>query len=79
MITGIKATICEGYTGWDHLIDDDDRTSATAAVAGIKFRRAADALRAADRAYMDSCDRRCSGAIVQVTLRTARGDVVTVR
>ena len=78
MLTGIRAEIRHGHTGYDHLIDSADTSAATDAVAGIEFRRSSDALEAARRAYRASCDRRVSGARVQVTLRTARGDTTTV-
>ncbi len=78
MLTGINADIRQGYTGHDHLIDSSDELAATNAVAGVEFRRASDALRAAETAYNDVCDNRVECARVQVTLRTARGDVITV-
>ena len=78
MLTGIRAEIRRGYTGADHLIDGRDEDAATVAVAGRAFRRAADALAAAERAFEKSCDRRVSTARIQVTLRTARGDELVV-
>ncbi len=78
MLTGISAAIRRGYTGADHLIDSSDEDAATSAVAGVQFRRSADAQAAADKAYCASCDRRVRTARAQVRLRTARGDVVTV-
>jgi len=78
MMTGISASIRLGYTGYDHLIDSSDETAATDAVAGQDFRRASDALEAARRAFRASADRRCACARVQVDLRTARGDRITV-
>lgn len=79
MMTGIDATICVGYTGCDHLITDGDQAAVTDAVAGHSFRRASDAARAADAAYQRVCDRRVAHAPIRVTLRTAHGDIVTVR
>lgn len=29
MVTGIRAYVQRGYTGWDHLIDESDTTAAT--------------------------------------------------
>jgi len=78
MLTGITATWCAGYTRCDHLVDRNDETALIDAVAGQQFRRSSDALRAAEAAFAISCDRRVRGARIQVTLRTARGDVVTV-
>jgi len=78
MLTGIESTIRSGHTGHDHLIDSIDRAAATDAVAGIQFRRSSDALLAAQQAYLDACDTRVRTARVQVTLRTARGDRITV-
>ena len=78
MLTGVRASIQQGYTGWDHLIDSEDETAAMNAVAGQRFRRASEALRAAERAYEASCDRRVRGARVRVTLRGAYGDIITV-
>jgi len=78
MLTGISAEIRRGYTGNDHLIDSEDETSAVSAVAGNQFRRASDARNAAEGAFLGSCDRRVRGARVVVTLRTARGDVISV-
>jgi len=78
MYIGIEATVRRGYTGYDHLIHSSDEAAATSAVAGQSFRRTADALEAAERAYMASCDRRVRAARVQVTLRDASGDEITV-
>jgi hypothetical protein len=78
MLTGIKATIRRGYTGCDHLIDSDDELAATSAVAGVEFRRASDAVEAAQKAFLASADRRCSTARVEVALRTAHGDLIEV-
>jgi hypothetical protein len=77
MLVGITAIVHRGYTGYDHLIDTEDESAATSAVAGIQFRRAADALAAAEQAYVASCDRRCRLARVSVTLRTSH-DTITV-
>lgn len=76
MLTGINASILMGYTGDDHLITSDDEERVTDAVAGVSFRRASDALRAAERAYESGCDVRVNTAHIRVTLRTERGDVV---
>jgi hypothetical protein len=78
MYTGIEATIRRGYTGNDHLIDPNDEAAATRAVAGQSFRRKAEAIEAAEQAYLASCDRRVRTARVQVTLRDASGDEITV-
>ena len=78
MLTGITATIRSGYTGHDHLIDSEDRETTASAVAGVEFRRAMDALRAARAAYRASSDPRCHTARVEVVLRTARGDRITL-
>lgn len=78
MLTGIDAEWMAGYTGNDHLVNSGDEAAITDAVAGIEFRRASDALRAAERAWVQSCDRRVTTARIRVTLRTARGDIVTV-
>lgn len=78
MLTGITARIHRGYTGHDHLIGRGDETAAIDAVAGRPFRRAADALEAARRAYRDACDARVRHARISVALRTARGDRVEV-
>lgn len=78
MLTGIAAEIRRGYTGNDHLIDSGDQEAVTSAVAGVSFRRSADALKAAQAAYWATCDGRVRTARVQVTLRTARGDTITV-
>jgi len=78
MLTGITAHIHHGHTGADHLISSADATAAVDAVAGQRFRRASDALRAAHRAYSSSCDRRVATARVSVDLRTARGEMITV-
>jgi hypothetical protein len=78
MLIGVKAEIGQGYTGWDHLIDSQDEAAATNAVAGQKFRRSADALKAAERAYEASCDQRVSAARIRVTLRGAYGDIITI-
>lgn len=78
MLTGITAEIRNGYTGADHLIDADDRAAATAAIAGKKFRRASDAIVVAGNAFLARCDSRVRTARVQVQLRTAAGDLVTV-
>lgn len=79
MLTGINATIEQGYTGYDHLIDAADETAATSAVAGVQFRRAADALEAAEEAYRKSCDPRVRSALIRVSLRNAYGDIVMVK
>ena len=78
MLTGITAYWCAGYTGYDHLIDSADEEALVDSVAGQSFRRASDALRAAEDAYEQSCDQRVRGARIQVELRTARGDRITV-
>jgi hypothetical protein len=78
MLTGINADIRHGYTGADHLIDSGDEVAVTDAVAGQKFRRASDALRAAEQAFQAKCDRRVRLARVVVRLRTARGDEIEV-
>jgi precorrin-3B methylase len=78
MMTGINAEILMGYTGYDHLIDSADETNATSAVAGVEFRRASDALAAAEKGFLSACDRRVESAKVRVVLRTHRGDVITV-
>lgn len=78
MLTGIKATVLDGYTSCDHLIDDAARAAATAAVAGRSFRRAADAARNADRAYRSCCDPKCRDARVTVQLRNAYGDIIDI-
>ena len=78
MLTGVRAEIKHGYTGWDHLIDSQDESAAMDAVAGQSFRRSSDALRAASVAYRSVCDRRVRGARILVTLRGAYGDVIEV-
>ena len=78
MLTGITAYWHAGYTGYDHLIDSADEEALINSVAGQSFRCASDALRAAENAYAQSCDRRVRGARIQVDLRTARGDRITV-
>jgi len=77
MMTGLTAEIRRGYTGHDHLITRADEEAATAAVAGIGFRRATDAQAAAERAFLGSCDARVRGARVVVTVRSARGATVS--
>lgn len=78
MLTGIKAEIRHGYTGNDHLLDSSDTLAATDAVAGQEFRRATDALEAAQEAFELQCDRRVRGARIVVALRTAHGDRIEV-
>jgi hypothetical protein len=78
MLTGIRAHVHHGYTGYDHLIGSSDVLAATDAVAGQSFRRASDAVNAASRAFCKSCDRRVTTAKITVDLRTARGDLITV-
>jgi hypothetical protein len=75
---GINAEIWEGYTGCDHLITAADRDAATDAVAGKKFRRGSDALRAAERAYTENCDPRVKSARVVVRLRLRTREIVVV-
>ena len=78
MMTGINAQVAQGYTGHDHLISSCDTDAATNAVAGRRFSRALDAHRAACRAYLSTCDRRVRHARITVSLRGARGDVISI-
>lgn len=78
MLIGISAGWRAGHTGADHLIDSADEAAMIDAVAGQSFRRAADALKAAETAFYQSCDRRCRTARIVVTLRTSRGDLVEI-
>ena len=78
MLTGISAEIRQGYTGHDHLIDGADESATKDAVAGVRFRRSSDALKAARKAFRESADRRVCTARIQVTLRTERGNRITV-
>lgn len=78
MLTGIRAYTRDGYTGNDHLIDRADEAALMDAVAGQMFRRASDALKAAERAFCASADWRVHGARIQVQLRNSYGDIITV-
>jgi hypothetical protein len=79
MLEGISTYICRGYTGADHLIGSSDEKLVADSIVGLHFRRAADAYAAAERAYRGHCDRRVSGAPIEIVLRRARGDYVVVR
>jgi hypothetical protein len=72
-----KVEIFNGYTFCDHLITQSDR-DAVASLVGTPMRSATRAWAAAQRLYTDSCDYRVRGARIRVTLRTARGDEVTI-
>ena len=78
MLKGISVRIFHGYTCWDHLIDSSDEAATKAAVVGVRFRRRADALNAARKAFRESADRRVCGPRIEVTLRTARRKRITV-
>jgi hypothetical protein len=58
------------------MIDDDDERAVQDAVVGREFRRSADALKAAERAFVGACDRAVRTARIRVVLRSARGDRV---
>lgn len=78
MLTGVRAEIRQGYTGYDHLIDSGDEAAVIDAVAGQEFRRSSDALKAAEKAFAASCHSRVRLARITVTLRNAYGDIVEV-
>ena len=77
MLVGVEAYVHMGY-GYEHLISQDDMTEATNAVAGVEFRRASDALKAAEDAFRDSVDTRAGYARISVILRGAYGDIIEV-
>ena len=72
-MTGITAEIRHGYTGADHLIDARDMEAVHDAVADVEFRRAADALAAAERAFRAVCDPRVRTARIVATVDTRLG------
>lgn len=78
MMIGVRGDIANGYTGNDHLISPSARAAVMDAVAGIQFRRAADALRAAEMAFRASCDYRTTTARIIITLRNAFGDEIKI-
>lgn len=78
MVTGVTAEVRKGFTGHDHLISQTDRDAVRRAVAGQQFPNATAAQKAADAAFQEVCDRRVALARVQVKVRSARGDVITV-
>lgn len=78
MLTGITAWWRAGYTGDDHLIDSRAEEAIERAVKGKTFRRSADALRAAEKAWAENADYRVRIARIQVALRTARGERIEI-
>ena len=52
----------QGYTGWDHLLDDSPLES----IIGRNFSSLAEARKAATRALRGTQDQRCDGAPIEI-------------
>ena len=70
MVTIETAKIKRGYTGVDHLIDDD----VVSGLVGQQYRSLGEARQAADRTWMRQAEPRVRMAPVAVVVRLASGE-----
>jgi len=78
MITGIRAEIRRGYTGYDHLIDNGDEIDVINAIVGRQLRSCRDAAEKANKAFWSQCDRRVRSARIDITMRYENGREITL-